>query len=657
MGREASAEWSLKRRCAAAAIAAVFSHGSAAEGVEAQSTPRFGTAREGPDPVSWLLAQASIPSEPPPPEPAPRTEPRSANSLWSVFANDSGGPLRLAPMRWHGNMGIEQRALRSGESGRRDQTIEFIDVDLSTYIAQPWLAQVRANLGLLAYQQRAAGNADLQHDGSSAERALAFTGGGTVMVFPASRFPFSATFSQSDSRTSGEATPSDFVNRMVALRQAYRSPLGDQVYGASLERSTLISESFGRDTVTSVSGTAQRTLGVHQLDFSGNYAQNRRSQDGIGSDIARVSGHHSWRPDELVDVETFASMSLSDLESPSFAGQRSRFVQANTFGTWRPEEESPLFVTGGVRFADASFGASGAESVARTLGVNAAASYALSDAARLVGSASVNSLTGDGKSDVVTTQSLGANYSPAPVALGPLSYSWGTSFSGNNQTGGVEPQQHAEVAQANHQASAMRALAGTLSVNGSVNQGLSVQEDSLRGLSRTLTHSLSMGTRWQPTPASDGLLTVSLGDARTQGARVEHFQLLNVQTSGQVQLSAYSLLSANLTVQVIRQNLASEGDERNSRQLSGTASFQQGRLFGVRSLRLVSSATFNDLALESRLAGDVAAPRDTYNRLYESRLQYDIGRLEIRFGMRLAKLEAQSDRQFFLRVNRRFGTF
>lgn len=659
MGRAAKSAGSLNRAWLFGVLAALGAGPARGEGVELQPTLQLASLESAMDPVNWVLAQASTARSTPPPPPPANEPPIPARGLWSLFANDSGSRLQLAPIRWRGNAGLEQRWTTADESGKRNQTIEFVNLDVATYISQPWLAQVRANLGILAYQQRISGDTVVQGSGAvaNAERSASLTGGGTLMVFPASRFPFTASFTSSDSRASGEAVASDYVNRMLTLRQTYRSPLGDQVFGASLERSMLMSESFGRDTVTSLSGNMQRTWAEQMLDVNGTWSQNRRTLDGVGSELARLSSHHSWRPDELLSVESFASYSLTDLMAPQATGLRSRFLQANSFATWRPEEDSPLFVTGGLRFADSSFGSSGGESRGRSLGGNAAMSYAFSEAARVVASTSVTTFTGEGSTDVVTTQSVGGNYSPPPVPLGPVSWSWASGVSASNQTGGEDGRQHLLVAQVNHQATSGTQLGSSVGVSGAVNQGFSVLDDSQRGLSRTLNHSISGSLRFNPTSSSDGFVSASLGDSRTQGAREEQFQIANLQINGNLQLGAYSLLSANLTLQATRQRLVLEDERHNFVQRSGTLSYQHGRLFSVPRLRFVATATFNDLALESRLLGDAAAPRDTATRLYEARLQWDIGRLDFRLGTRIATFEGRHDRQVFFRVNRQFGIY
>jgi len=80
-------------------------------------------------------------------------------------------------------------------------------------------------------------------------------------------------------------------------------------------------------------------------------------------------------------------------------------------------------------------------------------------------------------------------------------------------------------------------------------------------------------------------------------------------------------------------------------------------VFGVPRLRYLASATWNQGFTDSRLLGDADALRENTTRLFDQRLLYDIGRLEIRLGMRIAKTDGRDDRQFYLRVARQFGQF
>lgn len=652
MGRHGQAAWPLSspRRLWLALL--ILPGALSAEPLLRQAT-EFETAARALDPVNFVMAQADLgkaaglaPTDP------PRAQQRSA-LMRLLFQDSSEQRPQLAPIRWRGNLSVEQRTT-SSDFGRRTQWVEHAGVEMSTYIVQPWLAQVRANLGVLLQQQRESGQG-LGGIAATGDRAASFTGGASLSVFPSSRFPFVATFDSSDSRTSGEATAADYVSRMLALRQSYRSPLGDQSYMGSLERSTLISDTSGTDVVTALNGTMQRTLGLHSVDVSGGYARNRRSTAASGSDVSRLAGRHSWRPTDLVTLDSYASFSMTDLGAGD-SGSRSRFLQVNSFGSWRPDEESPFYVTGGVRAADAAVEAGGGELSARSVGANLAMSYALSPSAVLLASASVDHIGTANASRLVSTQTLGASYAPPPLTLGAFGYSWGVSTSLANQTGREEGRSLSGGAQADHRVSASTSV-GPASFSASLNQAVALREDPPRGATTTLLHSGSLGVRLAPNPASDLFASVNLGDSRATGANADRFQMLNLQLSGQLQLGAFQNASANFTIQGVRQQLPGEETLRTTVQRSGSLSYQHTRLFGVPRLRLVIAATFNDLQLESRLLGDANAPVDQITRLLEQRLHYEIGRIDFRLGTRLATIDGRTDRQFFLRVNRQFGLY
>ena len=625
----------------------------------------FNPAPAAADPVAWVLAQADAAPAPPAPAPAPPAQgaaqqiPASRSDWMTLFVTDTvdGRRVQVAPLRWRGNVGLEQRMTRFDGGDKLNQTLEFASLNMATYVGQPWLMQVRANIGIVGSQQNSNGENGIDSINGHllGDRSANLTGGGTVSLFPNSRFPFNATVDVTDSRTSGEAVTADYTNRMAAVRQSYRTPLGDQVYMASLEHSALTSSSFGHDNVTSINGTMQRTFAAQVLDMAASYSENRRSAQNDGTDIARVSVIHSWRPDELMTVDSFASFSGTQLLGT--VDSSSRFSQLNSFATWRPEEDSPLFVTGGLRASDARFDGGGEAALARTFGGNVAASYAISQSAQVVGTFAVADVQTESSSSVVSTESVAGHYSPPPIPLGNSLYSWNTSLSANNQTGGADGSQHTVVAQAGHQLSHGWSFGEKLSVNGSLNQAYAIDEESIRPVTRTLQNSASVAVRTNPTTGSDMFLAVTAGDSKSQGGREDHLRLLNVQLTGNLQLGVFSILTANLTLQQIRQKLDGEEEERSSVLRSGTATYQHLRLFGIQRLRFALQATFNDMTLESRLQGDVNAPHDQFSRLYESRLLYDIGRLELRLGTRIATLDGKTDHQIYFRVNRQFGLF
>jgi len=600
---------------------------------------------------AWSQQDGAAPGAADPPASAPSF----MNELSRVLLTDNsdGFSGALSRARWRGNLGFEQRWTRADDLGRRDQTLEYGSVDMATYLGQPWLAQVRANLGFIASHVTGTDVREASFHGE-AGRGLTLTGGSELSLFPNSRFPFTASFQLNDSRTSGEASPSDYTSLLTSIRQSYRSPLGDEVYNASLERSVLDSRSFGRDTVTALNAAGQRTFDAHVLDLAASYARNRRAETADGSDVSRLSAHHGWRPSDDAALDTFASFSDTDFVRPNADALRTRFIQLNSLGTWRPGPESPLFATASARFADATFG--GPDTTARTAGLNLAATYALSPHANVVAAGGLTRVQAGDDSRLVSTESLGGNYSPAPINAAGFTYSWSTAGSASNENGAEDDRHRTLGAQATHQVSRLFSLGPSAQLNVNVAQGYSVLDETDRGVTRTLAYSGGVSLHVQPGASSDAFIGLSGGDSRSHGAREEHLELGNLQVSGQLQFGPYSALFGNLTLQAVRQQLGEEAPGHTTVQRSGNLTFEQRRVFHVRQLRYVASATFNDIQLESRLLGDVNAPREQYSRVFEQRLQYQIVLLDVRIGMRLATLDGKADRQAFIRIDRQFGS-
>ncbi|MDH5331220.1 MAG: hypothetical protein OEW27_14855, partial [Aquincola sp.] len=111
-----------------------------------------------------------------------------------VAAPSPTEPLRAGDIAWNfgpwrtsGSIALDLRAVRfdSGDSTR--QAALLFDIDTASYLWQPWFMQVRLGAGLIAAtdtSHQSGGN-----PGSGSGNSV--TGRAEVLVFPASRFPFS----------------------------------------------------------------------------------------------------------------------------------------------------------------------------------------------------------------------------------------------------------------------------------------------------------------------------------------------------------------------------------------------------------------------------------------------------------------------------------
>jgi hypothetical protein len=566
----------------------------------------------------------------------------------------------LAPMRWGGSLISEVRLDKSGDQPRRLQQNEIANIKGSSYIWQPWFGLVSGGLGFLASKERRGDGAGLADNPTPEANSNAVTGNGEVTLFPVSRFPFNAYFDVSDSRASGELSTSDFSSTRFGVRQTYQPPEGNANYGASFNRSTLESAAFGRDTVNALAASMNRNVGPHGFDASGSHTRNTRSKTRESTALSQLTARHSYRPEPALSVESLASASSSDFHLLSAGvptANRSQFAQASTFANWRPEEGSPLYVTGGGRMFRSMIASNAGETEALTLSGNGAATYALSRQTSVSGSAAVTQLMTDTINALLTAQTANVTHIGDPVGVLGVTYTWTAGSNVANQTGLPEGTRQNLGGQFEHGVTRSLMLGEGSHVNFSLGQSLGTNFDTVTARSHTLSHNGSASWRLTRDAATSAFVSVLGADSRTSGTNENQFQLVNFQASGQVQFSRNSSAAANLTVQGVRQSTPSTptaGFDFNS---SGNLSYFHLRAFDVPRLRYTALYSINDSQFTTRLQGDVNAPRERVTQSFEQRLDYNIGRVAFRLSMRIAEIEGRRDALVFFRMARDFGGF
>ncbi len=610
--------------------------------VAAAAAPRPGQGE------SALIGVAPAPAPPPENDPAPAPAGASAPPAPGAQPPSLGTGLRpwtIPPIRWGGYLALDRRQVTAQGQPRRTQLVESANFKASSYLWQPWFAQVSGELNLVKSQERG---------GERATGASGATGGGQLALFPVSRFPFTAAYSETRSSASGELTNNAYTSRRWGLTQSYAPPEGGSSYRLSYNRSDLTSEAFGTDTAKSLAAGMNWSGGFNTLSVNGNSYTNTRSNSGDTSSVNTLYSTHSYRPRPTFSIESLANYSANDYHLASGAVPtdfRSRFVQLNSFATWRPDQSSPLFLSGGVRLFQTGTGVNGAEVDATTMSVNAAASYALNRNTTLSGAGTATQVSNADRETTYTQQTAGIDYASDISKLGAYSYSWNTGANLGNQTGDESDKQHLG-GRIGHRVNRSISLDERSALFGNASQSYSVIEDSAVSRSQTLTH--SAGTSWsrRAGEAATTLVGLDVSDSRTRGYAAQHFQLVNLQASGQVQLSRWSSAGANMTIQHTRQTIPAE---RSTTSMGGNLSYQHMRAFNVAGLRYYALLNVNQQRERSRLEGDINAPLEQVNWSFEQRLEYKIGRLETQLSMRFAEIGGRNNGMIFFRVLRRFG--
>jgi len=595
-------------------------------------------------------------------DPQETSQAADLDSADTANAEEISGGLswRLPPVRWGGNLAMDFRADRIGNQTRRLRLTELTNIKASSYIYQPWFALVSGGLGFVAGRERVSETVARNLDQSSSTRFRAVTGNGELTLFPVSRFPFNAYYDVSDSRASGEPITDDFKNTRWGLRQSYRPPEGGDNYVASFNRSTLESPSFGRDTVNALEASMNRYTAPQTFDLAARYTSNTRSATGEHIALSEMHARSSYVPEPALSVDSLASLSNSDyrlLLDGVPSDNRSSFAQASTFATWRPQEYSSLFLTGGGRLFRSAIELGGDKAQTLTLSANLAATYALNRQTNISAGTTATQLVTDSVGRLVTTQSAAVTRISDPVGIFGANYSWNMGANFSNQTGIPEGARQELGGQFGHNFNRSVTLSENSQADFGFGQSAGVSYDSVTGRAQTLNNNANASWRLYSATATSAYMSLLGTDSRTSGVNANHFQMLNFQVSGQVQFNQVSYAAANLTVQAIRQSTAGKPPTTAPGHSSGNLSYFRQHAFGVPRLRYAALYNINDSQFRSRLQGDVDAPRERVDQSFEQRLDYSLGRIALRLSMRFARIEGRREALIFFRVDREFGSF
>lgn len=586
-------------------------------------------------------------------------------------ANGSGIRWRPAPIAVGGNVALDERWSRAGDGLSSRQTLLSANVDLATYVWQPWFVQLRGGAGLLLAQ---GSNTDPGGERRK-DDSTAWTGRLGLLVFPMSRFPFELRGDVSDSRTNSDFVGSDYRSRRLTASQSYRPPTGSESYNLTYEQSTLSSARLPDDTVRSVRGLMTGTRGSHGFELSGSHTLNERDAAADATRVTALAARHNYRPSHALTVDSLATRNEARVRA-SALDLATEIRQLSSFATWRPQQgdrlyspEHRFYLTGSVRFVESRTGSADAAAETRSVNGTVGASYDITRQLRASGAVAASEITFADESTTLASETLALTYVPDALLLGRWRYAPSAAINASGTQGAVEGDRATFGAQFVHGLSRHWADGGG-SVSFNVSQSAGAVHDTLRSdVDRTLGH--SAGLNWQSGGGSStqSFAGFSASDSRSYGETDSAFQLVNLQFTLRTQLTRTASWSGSLTAQAARARFdaARSGplppgpqvtaDDGWRKYYSGTLTYENARAFDVPRLRFTLLASANSQQLERRSEGDVDAPRERIDHLLEARLDYAIGRLDARLTLRTAKVEQRRHDVLFFRVNRRFGAY
>lgn len=617
----------------------------------AEADPKLGPGAVAPGGLLSLLALvfhgSALPALPPP-EQAPAQQPASAPAPSATTAQpvDSlGWSWYLPPVRLGGSVSYSHRRdMFQDQTSVQSGLSTTLNASTSTYIWQPWFARVNGALGFTVANDSSGGSDSF----NKSSKSVAITGSGQLSVLTQSKFPFEAFFQRNDSRVTADLVLGNaFASQRFGFTQRYIRPEGDALLG--WDRSSQTSADAMRDVQDSLQLRLAHRLEHHRLQFNADRNTNKRDRSGESMAQNNLAVQHSYTPNPSISVDNLVNISRSDYQLLQ-GNNDARLLQLSSNAFWRPQGH-PMTVTGGVRMFALETDSSGLNVSSNAPGTrllnanaNVGVNYEINRFTRLNAGANVNMTDSKGEKTISTSQTVGVGYQPESIQVGAFRYNWGTSASGSNSTGGEDSQRQLTL-QLSHSLSRNFKLAGGSTLAADVSQGLSATASNAAPSSdpaatKQLTHSGSVS--WDvPHQAGSALLRLSASDSRALDGRQEVFQLINLQVSSSLPTGSTSSLTGNLTLQATRQGRnaragKTEPDKGFVTSSSGSLSYQQQRLFGVRQLRFTS-----DLRLSSdSLLPVFSSAQDQELAAWDNRVDYFIGRTQLRLNLQVSSHSA-----------------
>lgn len=577
-----------------------------------------------------------------------------------VSSEQSGA--ELPPVKIWGELGYDFR-LEKFESGSDSlEQAAIARVNGATYLYQPWIATVEGSLGFdIRMTERDTGDTDSD----------SITGSGRLRLFPQSRFPFEAFAERTDSRSDTDLAGLDLERTRAGILQRYTT-LGGTTYKLRYEHTEQVNDTRSatgvpernHDVADLVQASFNKNIDAHSIHFDNQLSVIERDNSlDRKTETLFSSLRHSYSPGPTLSAEDMLTYNVTEVQR-ALADVKTGILQLNSFAFWRPKARKPLRVNATLRALDrtSESGSSGSsvQSATGTIG----ATYQWSPRWLLSGSAGVTGIEGDTSSEVLTFQTATANYTSEQFKVGSFDAGWFAQTDLRNNTDAQGSLQSAG-AQTGYNLRKTMPTGRAASVLFNATQSVGVVAESDDFYSQRLLSQLSASWHSRGTETSQ-LVRASLSDTRTwasgdRAAEVEgDFQLANLQASLDHRLASTSTLSGNLTIQATRSSMRSpvagsnQGDGEWLPTATADITYFERMLFGVPRLTFRSTLRFiSDSYLPLLVEPDDLDGREDMR--WDNRIEYTIGRLQLRAIGRLSEIRDEQQTFFLFQVRRLFG--
>lgn len=512
-------------------------------------------AKDAPD-----SPETPIPFDPRPAGAARRPTEQVPAAVVADLPDIGGTGWGMAPIRWSGNTTTSINST-SSEGSSSFSDVNTVSVQANSFFGAPYIAQWNANGNYNLTNSTISGGSEGQTKGRTG--GLGF--GGSVAIFPVSRYPLSVSYSQGSYTTQVKDSNQETKTANFSVRQQYQPEEGPERYGLSFSRNSYQS-TLATSTTASLQGNFSTNRkfdyehfleGDHMINASFGLNSNDSDAFGLNSKLLSTRISHGWRVHEDLNISNSVDFSHNrNLESQnstsginSFGSNTANLFLATTAVTWRPDEDIPLTISGTGNLSQTQVSSNGAASSQLNLGAAVSATYRYNNNLSLSGSASINSSATATDRIISNTQSVSASYSGNPMRFMDFNYGWGTGVGlfRNSSTAGTG--YVGTNVSASHSLSRALVINPTNAVNLTANQGIS---HSTGEQGATSSFSNSAGVSWTSRLGDvlSGNLSANVSDSINRGTTgSSRFQTANFMGGGTYQISqrAAATMNAGLT--------------------------------------------------------------------------------------------------------------
>ena len=642
------------------------------------ATDRLGNQPEEPTPV---------PYDPNPGGTATRTSPARDNRQTVIKAGAgvtelpdlSAETWQLAPIRWAGNTTTSGNQFQSGDGAKSLTIFNNLNLQANSFIMAPYIAQWSGMLGASS-----AGTTFTPTTGSSVKSdSSSMSYGGSVNVFPLSRFPFSANISRSTSQSRAAEISSPSTSTAVGLRQQYRTEDGRDNYALNFNRNDIATGTATTTTTSALSNfggsySASREFAIdHFLEGNHNISANFGSSSATANPATQDSKqfnanlNHGWNVHEDLSISnmlTFAKSDVNTFQGNALTKNDSTVFLGTTGVTWRPFEDLPLTLNGGGNFSKTHTLNNNLPSDLNNLSGFVSTLYRFNNNLSASGNASITSVDSSRVRSTSSVQAGSVSYSGDPLTIAGFTYGWGTGGGLSRSSSSLGSNEIGSSVNASHNLARSIIFGEHGAINVSAGQNLS-RTTSQQGPTTSLSN--TVGAAWRANYGEQLTANLSSNLILTNSSGVggnNQFKSANLMGGGIYQVSSRASVSLNANLswsQSVLSNSTSQvlnGIAINTNTPQSTGSFSLGYThqnpFSIKNLNYNGTVMrFQSFSNQNVAGAGALSSGDQGSTSIQQLVDYRLGRLIFRFSNSWIEQAGRKSASIFGSVTREFDGF